>query len=85
MLTTVLRFGNKNFYKQIGLPDHFSWKGLVRRLQRQHPRVFSTANFCLTFGLIVGSTMLAIPGTMLPLQAAYKEWALRRYPCVKPG
>lgn len=78
MLSKANRFGFKNFYKELGLSQHFTLGGLARRLQRQHPVLFRTTKYILAFSLVSVGGLWLLPGTSLPLQSQFKQFVVRR-------
>lgn len=68
MIFKALSYGIKNFYKELGLSQHFSFRGLLRRWERQRPLLFRMSKFVLVYTLITTSSMMLLPGTILPLQ-----------------
>lgn len=79
MLSTVPRFGIKNFYKEIGLSQHFTIRGLMHRLKRQYPRIYNTSRFVIVFTTLTMTSLAMIPGTDLPLQTGFKRYGVNMY------
>lgn len=78
MLRRVTEMGHKNFYKEIGLSQHFTWKGFFRRSQRLYPRTCTGIRFALTFFLVFSSSSLFIPGANLPFQKPIKLYVMNK-------
>lgn len=79
MIFKASGYGVKNFYKELGLSQHFSIRGLLRRWERQRPRLFRLSKFVLIYTLITTSSMMVLPGTILPMQKWFKLFAVARY------
>ena len=79
MLVKVNSYGAKNFYKELGLSQHFTFRGLLRRWERQYPILFKWTKFSIIYTLLLFTPMLFIPGTILPFQKSLKLFVVARY------
>lgn len=63
----------------MGLSQHFTVSGLLRRTERQYPRLYKLAKFSMIFTMINVTSLIIIPGSSLPLQKTLKNWVGQKY------
>lgn len=63
----------------MGLSQHFTIGGLLRRTQRQYPRIYIFTKFSIIFTMVGTTSLLLISGSSLPFQGAVKSWIGHRY------
>lgn len=79
MLQRAIVYGFKNFNKEVGLPQHMTVKGTVKRLTRKYPRAYSAFRFGFAISMTFTLSMALIPGSSIPGQRQYKNYLSKKY------